>query len=307
MNSQRIKYGRNPYHFFDERISYSAEVPYGVRIKDFREPEFQLGDFGPLHYGNTMELILFQEMKGEAIVGTNQFTIDGNMILYIAPYVLHSSRLQACKGKMYHLNLSYEALGNFLNASKILSFAECDIQNLPVLIDNFNSMLTALQCLIDEDENPFSRLRNILHILEILTNDSCTNTGPRNNTREFSSDEPGIDHLIKWTVQHSAENIRLEDAAAQMGYSKCYFCSYFKKVTGLSYLTYLNQVRIENAKRMLLHGMTVTQAGVSCGIENVSYFAKLFCKHTGYTPQQYQKLFQQDPLFFSPTKISSKY
>ena len=79
-----------------------------------------------------------------------------------------------------------------------------------------------------------------------------------------------------------------EEAAAQVGYDKHYFCWKFKVVTGITYVNYVNQLRIDRACALLRGGMDVRQAGEQCGIENDSYFSALFKRIMGVTPKQYR-------------------
>ena len=48
---------------------------------------------------------------------------------------------------------------------------------------------------------------------------------------------------------------------------------------------YINQIRIEEAKRMLLTtNLSVSEVAGLVGYDNISYFSTVFRKHTGMTP-----------------------
>ncbi len=57
----------------------------------------------------------------------------------------------------------------------------------------------------------------------------------------------------------------------------------------MTYLSYLNSVKIEKAMQMLRYGKTVTECTYECGFDSVSYFVQLFKKILGCTPGQYIK------------------
>ncbi len=72
-----------------------------------------------------------------------------------------------------------------------------------------------------------------------------------------------------------------------------YFINYFKKITGLSPLAYINQRRIDKAKQLLLLSeMSIKHIAAETGYKNEFYFSKSFKKHTGYSPSQFKQATQ---------------
>jgi transcriptional regulator GlxA family with amidase domain len=67
----------------------------------------------------------------------------------------------------------------------------------------------------------------------------------------------------------------------------------FKSATGSSLIEYIQNLRIEEAKRLLESENTpVDDISVSVGYEDPSFFRRLFKRGTGLTPSQYRKMFQ---------------
>lgn len=85
-------------------------------------------------------------------------------------------------------------------------------------------------------------------------------------------------------------DLGLKNIAQTLNINPSYFSTLFKKETGKTYTDYVNEQRINNAKRLLtsttLQIQTVAQ---HCGILDVNYFTKLFKKYTGKTPGQYKQ------------------
>ena len=70
----------------------------------------------------------------------------------------------------------------------------------------------------------------------------------------------------------------------------------FKEATGMTLIDYLQNLRIEAAKRVLESGPTpVDEISVAVGYEDASFFRRLFKRRTGMTPSQYRRMFQ--PIF----------
>ena len=52
---------------------------------------------------------------------------------------------------------------------------------------------------------------------------------------------------------------------------------------------YIKNLRMEEAKRLLGYGLSVTQVAESVGLPDPNYFIKVFKRETGYTPLKYKK------------------
>ena len=93
--------------------------------------------------------------------------------------------------------------------------------------------------------------------------------------------------MIRWTHENFARKITIDEAAKISGYSKYHFCSRFKALTGMTYMHYLNTVRVSKACFMLRNGDSVQNVCRNCGFENVSHFIQLFKRIQHMTPYQY--------------------
>ncbi len=67
------------------------------------------------------------------------------------------------------------------------------------------------------------------------------------------------------------------------------FCRYFKKSTHYTFTDFLNQFRINRAKKLLVQDRNVTEACYESGFANISYFNKVFKKITGENPSAFRK------------------
>ncbi|WP_035672395.1 AraC family transcriptional regulator [Flavobacterium sp. 83] len=84
-------------------------------------------------------------------------------------------------------------------------------------------------------------------------------------------------------------NITIEEMGELTHLSKAAFCRYFKKMTRLTFTEFLNQYRIEQAKRLLKSDKNVTETCYECGFESLSYFNRIFKKVVGENPIQFKK------------------
>ena len=67
------------------------------------------------------------------------------------------------------------------------------------------------------------------------------------------------------------------------------FCRYFKKATKLTYTDFVNQYRVQYAKKLLIQDKNVTETCFECGFESLSYFNRIFKKFAGESPSEFRK------------------
>ena len=90
-----------------------------------------------------------------------------------------------------------------------------------------------------------------------------------------------------YTVCNFARTITLDEVARYVGMNRSAFCSFFKQQTGKTYFTYLNEMRIEEASRLLKEGrMSVSDVCFACGFNDISYFSRTFRRLKGCPPSE---------------------
>jgi two-component system response regulator YesN len=101
--------------------------------------------------------------------------------------------------------------------------------------------------------------------------------------------EAVLEESIRYVHEHYQENFGLEQAAERAGLSSAYFSKLFREKTGSSFVEYLTNTRVEEAKRLLRSGdLKISDIGVRVGYPNPSYFIRVFTKKTGVSPQRYR-------------------
>ncbi len=99
-----------------------------------------------------------------------------------------------------------------------------------------------------------------------------------------------IRSAVSYMTLNCGRDISLRETAAQVGYSCSHFSKIFKEETGCGFRAYLNRIRMEKAKGMLLsQDVTMVQVCEDCGFTDQSYFCKVFKKMTGVTPDKFRK------------------
>ena len=95
--------------------------------------------------------------------------------------------------------------------------------------------------------------------------------------------------LLSRLVSAPEEKLSMEEAAALVNMSYSNFCRTFHSALGCSYVEFCNSIRILRAQELLLHStMSVTEIAVHLNFGSISYFNRIFKKHTGCTPLSYR-------------------
>lgn len=83
----------------------------------------------------------------------------------------------------------------------------------------------------------------------------------------------------------------LRTLSANIGYNYSYLSRYFKNVVGISFNTYVNDYRLNNACYLLKNSSdTVLQCALNSGFVSLRTFNRDFRKSIGITPLEYRKL-----------------
>jgi two-component system response regulator YesN len=109
------------------------------------------------------------------------------------------------------------------------------------------------------------------------------------NGHNLYSSEQVVDN-IKAYIHNNSNKVLTLDKISSLFFLNPSYCSFlFKEKTGINFIDYVNQVRIDKAKALL--GGTddkVYKIAKSLGYDNTKYFFRVFKKLTGFTPEEYR-------------------
>lgn len=111
----------------------------------------------------------------------------------------------------------------------------------------------------------------------------------------FFSDSNIGNYRTNHLMQNLTETeLTLKSTADSLGLNKSYLATLFKKETGATFTSYVNQKRLDHAIFLLnATDMQIQEIASSCGIPDVTYFTRLFKQEKGMTPTQYKKMLGQ--------------
>ncbi len=99
-----------------------------------------------------------------------------------------------------------------------------------------------------------------------------------------------VDTILAYLYGHYAEKIELETLAQLTYCTESHIARVFKKHTGTTIISYVHKIRIEKSIQMMEEqNLSVKEAALAAGYQNLNHFYKYFTQYTGMTPAAYIK------------------
>ncbi len=113
---------------------------------------------------------------------------------------------------------------------------------------------------------------------------------PRRVPAAGGGNRAGMKLARDYIGEHFRDDISVEDLARLVNVSRYHFIRAFRLEYGMPPHAYLNQVRLQKARRMLLAGATAAKAAAASGFYDQSRLNHLFKRVYGVTPARYAHL-----------------
>jgi AraC-like DNA-binding protein len=91
-------------------------------------------------------------------------------------------------------------------------------------------------------------------------------------------------------MKNFTDTIKLGDVSSIANLTPTAFCKYFKSKTGKTFSSFVNEVRIGQACKLIFNlNLNISQICYSCGFNNLTNFNRNFKNFTKMTPTEYKK------------------
>lgn len=222
---------------------------------------------------------VLEYFPGQSLVST----ID----MPVVSYVTHASAHEPYLGLL--LRLDARAIALTASEMKMPDYGHKQPHE-PISIETLDqALLNALCRLIDLLNDPvlLNRLAPLIQqeiIIRLLN-------GPHgSHLRQLTADETPnqqIDRVVAWIKQNYTQTIRIEELASKANMSPSTFRQYFRDLTGSSPLQYQKQLRLQEARELILsRNMDVGQAAIMVGYQSASQFSREYSRLFGVSPQR---------------------
>ncbi|MDX5481141.1 MAG: AraC family transcriptional regulator [Hymenobacteraceae bacterium] len=289
-----------------------------VVVQEDIQPYF----YNYLHRHKELQLTLILKGEGTLIVGnyTQRFS-EGDIYVIGAnqPHLFKSEasyyqEVQEDRVHAIHIFFDYECkLHNLFDVPEmetIRHFLESTQHGLQLperYFDNVSRIIKKIN-----RNTGLKRLLSCIRLLQVLARDvqgwKSLSTGFP-NTPFAEPEDVRMNNIFQFTIQHYAENITLEKIASEANMTPHAFCKYFKKHTQKTYMSFLNEVRINEACKKIIHGDfdSISSVAYATGFNSAINFNKVFKKATGKSPSEYirEYRYRQDKALQAVKQLAS--
>ncbi|WP_058302672.1 AraC family transcriptional regulator [Gorillibacterium timonense] len=99
-----------------------------------------------------------------------------------------------------------------------------------------------------------------------------------------------VSEVARYIGDHYGEPITLNGLSDQFRISPFYLSRIFHQVTGLPVVSYINHVRVEEARLLLAStDLSVTEVALRTGYQSVTHFGRVFKSAVGLSPQKFRQ------------------
>lgn len=125
---------------------------------------------------------------------------------------------------------------------------------------------------------------------KLLTGEIQNMTDQLNQLSGRDQGTPAIKIVKRYIRENYKEDISLSSAAEKANISAVYLSRLFKKEEGINFLDYLNQYRLDEAKKLLKDVQyNILDVAEEAGFKDTRYFSKIFKRNVGITPSEYRR------------------
>lgn len=255
-------------------------------------PDEQIG----LHRQATWELSYVITGAGTRSIGNTTENFSGGEVILIPPKIPHcwhfNSNTTDREGKIENITLTFE--NTFLDRCSV-SFPELGehidrLKKIPDAVRFTKEKSGIIIAILQEmcNQSNAERVASFIRLMIILTDNHETRIVGRH--KETDKKKKRFNQIHTYVVCNSKRDITLDDIARHVGMNRTSFCIFFKKNTGKTFVTYLNEYRIEIACQLLKQKkMAISEICYYVGFNNIPYFNRTFKRCKGVPPVKYQQ------------------
>ncbi|WP_144604617.1 AraC family transcriptional regulator [Algoriphagus algorifonticola] len=259
--------------------------------------------YDKLHQHPQLQLTLILEGKGQFLSGDFVGRFEPGDIFFLGenvPHVFRSdpeyfeadSNLKSAGNTLF---FDFQALGDSILEVEDLQGLRSLSQTRGACFHVSGACRERLTVLIAEFEScrglfRFQKGMEILAVLEQEKDDLKPLNHAELNWGLSEKDGSRMDLILRFLLENKNRTIRLEEAASVASMSKEAFCRFFKLRTRKTFTQYLNQLRVNEALKLLEETeLGIAEIAFQVGFENLSYFNRAFRKIQGETPSYYRR------------------
>jgi len=263
--------------------------------------------YNHFHRHDEMQITLIVKGEGTLIIDNYTQRFSAGEIYIISanqPHIFRSDQSyfdDDINGSAHAIHLYFDVKTIFSNLihlpelKQIKNFVEQISYGIQIPAENELQVEAKLRKIVDTTGLP--RLLNFIKLLHYLTlnlNEYTSLSSGSNSKTIPVAESNRINKIYQYTLAHYTEDISLDMVADFCHMTPQAFCKYFKKHTSKTYITFLQEIRINAACVKIIKGDDegISSVAYATGFNSAINFNKVFKKITGIAPREYLKKFR---------------
>ena len=249
-----------------------------------------------LHQQKTWELSHVMIGKGNRIIGNTIEPFSQGEVVLIPPDIPHSwsydEYISNDKGEIENITIVFsdKMLNNLAVTFPELEAVVSEIQKYKDAISFSGSTLNQLQEIMTSmiNETKVEQVSSLIKLIILIASAKNTNIVGRPLLEDSRNKK--LQQVYWYVMNHFQQEITLKEVSEFVNMEKTAFCSFFKKMTGKTFFTYLNEYRIKSSCQMLHKtNKSISEICFASGFRDTPYFNRVFKNMMNVTPTVYRE------------------
>jgi len=269
------------------------EFGSSFKLREFKKADFCNTPFW--HFHPEYEIVYISNGKGKRHIGDHISYYENGDLIFLGPDLPHFGFTEKIMEE--HLEIVLQMKKEFLGAEFL---TKPELHHIAQLFEKarhgisfYGTTKKKAGAILSRmvEVKGFDRLMLLLELLHMLAS-----TGEYHllNASSFtfevnSQDYPRIQTIYNFVEMNFKDHISLDQMAQKVNMTPPALSRYFKRLTGKTFITFVNEYRIAYAcKQLAEEDRSVAEISFESGFNNISHFNKQFKLITGVTPRQYR-------------------
>lgn len=269
----------------------------------FKVAVFEAAHFtAPLHFHPEYELVLIEEGDGICFCGDyNGKFSQGHLALFgkgLPHFYLSDDRFykttcrERCRSiyvqfKELVLPEQYDRMPEFQMIRKVLRDAD---RGIGFQMRDRNEVIGLIRSMVDT--RGVEKVLMLYRILDLLGRSEYVFLASSRFQHHSQNLHPACLKVITYLNDHYRQRISLDALAQSVCMNRSALCRRFKRITGKTIVTFLNELRVAYACTLMANtNKTISEIAYECGFRNLSHFNSVFKKCTQKKPRDYRSIY----------------
>lgn len=245
------------------------------------------------HWHNSLEVLYIASGKMDTGINNAIYHLKRGDLIIINSGDIHFTRCRDY-AKIYVLQVPYPLLNTHIPNYDYVRFQDSDgsvVFSNPAKVDELSRLMIQMYEITLEQKPGYtllfsSKLYQFLFILFQRYHTDISSRTKQKSDRNLIR----LEQVMNYVKSHYTQPISLEDAAQILSLNPEYFCRYFKKYMGMTFLEYVNSIRLYHIHQDLLNtNYSVSELMDRHGFTNYKVFSKMFRNTYGCPPGMFRR------------------